>query len=163
MAMVEWLKKENIYFVFLGSNKERSLCRRIIRGAELKNAVNLAGKTGILEAAAIVDCCDLLVGNDSGPMHIANAVKTDVIALFGPTDRTLGFFPYRPNDKVFEQDLPCRPCSKHGGPKCPKGHFKCMKDLDAFWVGEEISRRAMQTSFQAERQRNRSLKTESSL
>jgi heptosyltransferase-2 len=110
--------------VLIGGKEDYSLCERILPH---HSVINLAGRTSILESAAVLKQCKLLVCNDSGAMHIANAVKTDVYAFFGPTVREFGYFPFRPNDHVFEVDLSCRPCGSHGGKKCPLGHHNCMK------------------------------------
>ena len=70
----------------------------------------------------------LFITNDSGPMHIATAFNVPTLAIFGPTTRELGFFPYGRGHRVLEvKGLPCRPCALHGGRKCPQGHFKCMR------------------------------------
>lgn len=73
----------------------------------------------------------LLVCNDTGALHIAEATGVPVIALFGPTVRWFGFAPWRKESAVIERDLPCRPCSLHGSRKCPKGHFRCMREITA--------------------------------
>ena len=79
----------------------------------------------------------LFITNDSGPMHIATAFDVPTLAIFGPTTRELGFFPYGEGHRVMEvKDLPCRPCALHGGKKCPKGHFKCMRDISPDTVFE---------------------------
>ncbi len=77
--------------------------------------------TTLRETAALLSCCRVLVSGDSGPMHLAGAVGTPVLALFGPTTREWGFYPTGEDDVVLETDLPCRPCSLHGGAPCPRG------------------------------------------
>jgi len=62
-------------------------------------------------------------------MHIAAAFEVPQIALFGPTHPKLGFAPLNPNAEVLTLDLDCSPCTLHGNSRCPKDHFKCMKDL----------------------------------
>ena len=110
--------------VLIGSPEENKLCERIKPN---ENAINVAGKTTVLESAAILRNCDLLICNDSGALHIANAVKTDVFAFFGPTTKDVGYYPFRKNDHIFEVELSCRPCGSHGGKKCPLVHHNCMK------------------------------------
>lgn len=128
-ALVHAFKDENMSFFFIGGPDERDLCDRIIHKSRTGACYNLAGETSLLEASAVIQKCDLFVGNDNGAMHMANAVRTDVVAFFGPTLRSLGFSPFRENDKVFERDMNCRPCSLHGSQKCPLDHFQCMKEL----------------------------------
>jgi heptosyltransferase-2 len=68
--------------------------------------------------------------NDSGLMHAAAAVGTPVVAIFGPTVRSFGFTPVGEGHLVLEaRELGCRPCSLHGGPRCPRGHFHCMLEV----------------------------------
>lgn len=122
------LELENIQVVLIGGGEDRELCGEIIEKSKAK-ALNLAGRLSILESAAVIQQLDLMITNDSAPLHIANAVKTDVIAFFGPTVRRFGCYPYRSNDRILEVDLYCRPCSKHGGKKCPEKHFRCMRDI----------------------------------
>ncbi len=63
-------------------------------------------------------------------MHIAAARRKKVVAIFGSTVREFGFFPYRTESIVVERaGLPCRPCSHIGLDRCPRGHFKCMKEI----------------------------------
>ncbi|MDA3885288.1 MAG: lipopolysaccharide heptosyltransferase II [Candidatus Delongbacteria bacterium] len=125
-TLVKELTENNFKVYLLGGPEDFNLCEEIARDT---TAVNLAGKLTILQSAAAIEKCDLMVTNDSAPLHIANAVKTDVIAIFGPTVKSLGFYPYRENDIVIELDMDCRPCGKHGGNKCPLGHHNCMKNI----------------------------------
>jgi len=112
--------------VLVGSPEEKELCERIKPGSD---AITIAGNATVLESAAVLKNCDLLISNDCGALHIANAMKTNVYAIFGPTITQIGYFPFRKNDFVFETELPCRPCGSHGGQKCPKGHHLCMKKI----------------------------------
>lgn len=122
--------KQRFNLVFIGSKDERALCQQIIDQAGMEQALNLAGELSILQSAAVIANCDLMICNDSGALHMANAMQTDVFAFFGPTVRSFGFFPFRPHDKVFEvPDLYCRPCGKHGHKECPEGHFRCMLEI----------------------------------
>lgn len=121
--------------VFIGSKVENSICERI---KPENNFVNLAGELSLLESAAVIKNCDLMICNDSGAMHIANAVNTDVITFFGPTVERIGYFPIRENDIVFQVDLECRPCSSHGTKKCPLDHHDCMKKITSDKVFDRI-------------------------
>ncbi|MCD6329989.1 MAG: lipopolysaccharide heptosyltransferase II [Candidatus Cloacimonetes bacterium] len=110
--------------ILVGSPEEKELCDKI---KPTSDALNFAGNTTVLESAAILKNCDLLICNDCGALHIANAMETDVFAIFGPTVKQIGYFPYRENDFIFETDIPCRPCGSHGRMKCPLEHHNCMK------------------------------------
>lgn len=91
--------------------------------------VNAAGACSLLESAAIMSRCELLICNDSGSLHMANAMKVKVLSFFGPTVQSIGYFPFGEHDKVLEVDLDCRPCGSHGGRSCPQGHHHCMLDI----------------------------------
>lgn len=94
--------------------------------------LNTCGKLSLLETAALMSRCDLLLTNDSGLMHLASAIKKKVVAIFGSTTEELGFFPYATEHIVVQNsNLKCRPCSHIGRKKCPKEHFKCMKEITA--------------------------------
>lgn len=81
-----------------------------------------------------------VVTNDTGLMHMAAAVDTPVVALFGPTVPAFGFSPRGERHQVLEvPGLACRPCSLHGGERCPRGHFRCMKDLPTDRVTEALA------------------------
>ena len=134
------LSKSGYRLLFIGGPEESELCTRIIRDAGI-NAENFAGKTTPLDSAALLTYCDLLICNDSGAMHIANAVKTDIVAFFGPTVQSIGYYPFRNTDIVMELDMDCRPCGSHGGNACPLGHHNCMKHITPQAVLEIVNRK----------------------
>ena len=100
-----------------------------IRRRTRSNVGSLAGALGLQETGAVIRRAEVLVSGDTGVMHMATGVGTPVVALFGPTVRQFGFFPYRSPAGVVELDLPCRPCSAHGNRRCPLGHHRCMRQL----------------------------------
>ncbi|MCB9218471.1 MAG: lipopolysaccharide heptosyltransferase II [Ignavibacteriales bacterium] len=136
--LAEKLNKLNFGLIFIGSKDEENLCEEIKPD---EKSINLAGKLSLLESAAVVELCDIMICNDSGALHIADAVKTDVISFFGPTVKSIGYFPYRENDKVLEVELDCRPCSSHGTNKCPLEHHNCMKMIEPDFVVQEVIKR----------------------
>jgi heptosyltransferase-2 len=93
------------------------------------HAGSLAGALGLQETGAVIRRAEVLISGDTGVMHMATGVGTPVVALFGPTVRQFGFFPYRSPAQVVELDLPCRPCSAHGDRRCPLGHHHCMRRM----------------------------------
>ncbi|MBN1825940.1 MAG: glycosyltransferase family 9 protein [Candidatus Eisenbacteria bacterium] len=126
--------------LLLGSEGEKPLLERVAAGAG-GGARVLAGIPFRSTVAHLRDGA-LLITNDSGPMHVAGAVGTPVIALFGPTVPELGFGPAGEKDVVLSLDLECRPCSLHGGDRCPlpdRSHT-CMTGLDADRVVEAANR-----------------------
>lgn len=87
------------------------------------------GTRPIRVSAAVLARATVAVTNDSAPLHLAQAVGTPTVALFGPTTPDLGFGPRGRYDRTVGIELPCRPCSTHGGTRCPLGHHRCMRDL----------------------------------
>jgi heptosyltransferase-2 len=102
----------------------------------------IADLTGlpIRVSAAVLARAAAAVVNDSAPLHLAQAVGTPVVALFGPTHPRLGFGPRGPRDAVLGLDLACRPCSRHGGRRCPLGHHRCLRELTAATVWTAVHR-----------------------
>ena len=95
-----------------------------------RQAVNGCGRLTLRQSASLIGRAALLVTNDSAPLHLATAMGTPIVALFGPTVAEFGFGPLRPGDVALGIDeLPCRPCSSHGPPQCPLGHHRCMREL----------------------------------
>jgi heptosyltransferase-2 len=111
--------------------------KRTIKGS----AVDLTGELSLLESAAAIEACTLIVTNDSGLMHIASAMNKKVVAIFGSTVREFGFFPVGTESVVLERTgLYCRPCSHIGRSTCPEGHFHCMVDVQVEEVAETVQR-----------------------
>lgn len=100
-----------------------------IAGAMEGSVANAAGGFDLLGSAALLKRARAVVSGDTGLMHLATAVGTPVVALFGPTVEPFGFFPYRAKATVLQRDLACRPCTAHGGPVCPLRHHRCLQDL----------------------------------
>ena len=134
--LVSKLHEQDYGVVFIGSTDERIICDEI---QPADNFINLAGKLSLLESSAVISKCDLLICNDSGAMHLANAVNTDVFVFFGPTVQGIGYSPIGKNDIVFEVSLDCRPCGSHGGRSCPLGHHNCMRLTEVATVLSKIN------------------------
>lgn len=113
--------------VLLGGPEDAPLARRIADAAP--GTVSLAGALDVLASAAVLARARILASGDTGVMHLATATGTPVVALFGPTVRGFGFFPYTDQATILERDLPCRPCSIHGTDACPLGHHECLRGI----------------------------------
>ncbi len=95
--------------------------------------LNLCSKLPLNVSASIVKHARLVIAHDTGLMHIAAAFKKDIITIWGNTTPQLGMYACEPGPHSVDHEvkgLKCRPCSKLGGHKCPKGHFRCMMDQD---------------------------------
>jgi lipopolysaccharide heptosyltransferase II len=94
------------------------------------NVVSAIGEFSFMTSAELIRRASLLVANDSAPIHAASAFGVPTVAIFGPTVKDFGFYPYHESSKVVEADgLGCRPCSIHGGNRCPIGTFECMRSI----------------------------------
>jgi len=103
--------------------------------------IDATGKLSLLGSAALLSRCAVLVTNDSAPLHLASAMNTPTVALFGPTVPGMGFGPLAERQHVLgREELTCRPCSAHGGLACPLGHWKCMQDISASRVADQVER-----------------------
>ena len=103
-------------------------------GAEIaarggSHVASAAGDLTLQETGGILKRAAALITGDTGVMHMATGVGTPVVAMFGPTVRQFGFFPYNAHASVVERNLDCRPCSSHGGPECPLEHHLCMREI----------------------------------
>ncbi|MBI4541427.1 MAG: glycosyltransferase family 9 protein [Gemmatimonadetes bacterium] len=97
------------------------------------------GRLSILAAGELIRRAELLVSNDSAPVHLASAVGTPTIEIYGPTVPLFGFAPRAPLSRIVEPDpLPCRPCHHHGPAVCPLLHHKCMRDTPISRVLAEV-------------------------
>ena len=119
---------------------------------------NACGKFNLNESADLVRRAKLVITNDTGLMHIASAFKRPAISLWGNTVPEFGMYPYYgdnflqhfeqasssphlPYDVLEIRKLSCRPCSKIGYDKCPRGHFKCMELIEPLAIVERINNR----------------------
>jgi heptosyltransferase-2 len=120
-----------------GAADEKELAGSI--SSIMKNkTINLSGRTSLRMLAGLISRANLFVTNDSGPMHMANALGTPLVAVFGPTDpRATG--PYQEPAAVIKKDVPCWPCSYRD---CPFDH-RCMMKISV----EEVYK-ACQRFFQ---------------
>ncbi len=119
--------------VVLGAAGDAPLAEAITRAvASIGGAsvIDATGQLSLLGSAALLARCRVLVSNDSAPLHLASAMNTPTVALFGPTVPALGFGPLAERRAIVQHEtLACRPCHAHGPMQCPLGHFKCMREL----------------------------------
>lgn len=107
--------------VLFGTAGEIAVSNAIVAGLKSK-PIDLTGKTPIAELPALLSCCSLFIGNDSGAMHVAGAMGLPIVAIFGPTDPN-GTAPVTPKCTVVQQKTYCSPCFLR---RCPTDH-RCMK------------------------------------
>ncbi len=123
----------------LGGPEENSIGDAISN--DCVHVVNHCGKCSLEDSAKITSGAALVITHDTGMMHIAAALRRPILSIWGNTVPDFGMWAYYPKGMPsayrFEvADLACRPCSKIGYDKCPKGHFRCMKQQDTKLIVE---------------------------
>lgn len=127
------------YPVVLLGGKEDYQRGELIVNSAAKKIFNYCGKFSINQSASIIKQSRLVISHDTGLMHIAAAFKKRILSIWGNTIPEFGMYPYLPakdSHIIQVNGLSCRPCSKIGFKKCPKGHFKCMQEIDTDKVAE---------------------------
>jgi heptosyltransferase-2 len=125
------LNDKDIYIVYFGDQVTTHLVKEICAGLPPR-VVNLAGLTTLRELTGLISNCDVILTNDSGPMHIADAIGTPSVALFGSTNEVVTG-PYR-SGTVIHKHVECSPCYQR---TCPID-FRCMKRIEANEVYDAI-------------------------
>jgi ADP-heptose:LPS heptosyltransferase len=124
-------KKLNRAVILIGGKEDFEAGEKI--ASQISNVFNACGKYNLQQSASLIKQADKLITHDTGMMHIAAAFQKNIISVWGNTVPEFGMYPYMPGkeSKIVEvKNLSCRPCSKIGFEKCPKGHFKCMNEID---------------------------------
>lgn len=121
----------DVRIVLTGSSNELALVEALPTSLPI---INLIGKTSILQLGALLERCEVCLTCDSGPMHIAAAVGTPTVSLFGPTD-PVRHRPYSNGHEVVEKSVSCRPCYKRTCQRQDTPHL-CMKEIS---IGEVVN------------------------
>jgi len=126
--------------ILLGGKEDNEIAKQIASEDPIK-VYNACGKFNLNESADLVRKSKLIITHDTGLMHIAAAFKKKIISVWGNTVPEFGMYPYYgkdqiPNSKFEIKGLRCRPCSKIGYAKCPREHFKCMRQISMDTVVE---------------------------
>ncbi len=105
---------------------------------------NLCGQLSLTQSAMVIQGAKVVLTPDTGMMHLAAALKKDTVSVWGNTVPAFGMFPYFGKNEnrstIFEvEGLRCRPCSKIGHSKCPKGHFRCMELQNAALIAHAVN------------------------
>jgi heptosyltransferase-2 len=115
--------------VIVGSTADRELAAGIARIARAR-AIDATGRLSLLASAELIRRARAIVTNDSAPLHLASAMGTPTVAIFGPTVPEFGFGPLAERSIVLGvTTLACRPCDRHGPQRCPLGHWRCMREI----------------------------------
>lgn len=128
IEIAELLIAKGCNILFVGGPSDEQRVNYITAKIKKQEQIyNLSGKTSLLELAAILKKSELMISGDTGPVHVAAAVGTNTLTIFGPSDEKK----YAPRGRaknilIKNLDLDCRPCGEH---ECPLEHFKCMREL----------------------------------
>jgi ADP-heptose:LPS heptosyltransferase len=128
----EIIKRSDLPLVLLGGKEEVKLGEKLTSIFNEK-VFNACGNFNLNQSAFLVKNSIKVITSDTGLMHIAAAFKKEIHSLWGNTVKEFGMYPYLTDEKSTIHEvtgLNCRPCSKLGFDKCPKGHFKCMNEID---------------------------------
>jgi heptosyltransferase II len=118
--------------VVIGAKDDAPLAADIAAAAVGHDIIDATGRLSLLGSAELIRRCAALVTNDSAPQHLASAVGTPTVTVFGPTVPEFGFGPLAPHSATAGViGLDCRPCDRHGPMQCPLGHWRCMRELAA--------------------------------
>lgn len=128
----EICEKSTKPLILLGGKEDKEIANQLHQMFP-QTTFNACGELNLNQSASVIKQSDKVITSDTGLMHIASAYKKEIISLWGNTIPEFGMYPYLPgtNSRILEvKNLSCRPCSKLGHKKCPKGHFKCMNDIE---------------------------------
>jgi len=132
--------------VLIGGADDVPLAAQVAAAAPGR-AHSAAGQLSLRESAAIIERAELLVTNDSAPLHFATGVGTPTVAIFGPTVPAQGFGPIGRGSRIVQHPkLWCRPCSPHGPQVCPFGHHRCMRETSVEQVEAAVGRISLQAA-----------------
>lgn len=119
----------------VGSKADAGIAQEIGAVVPSDRLIDTVGTLPLLASAELIARAQAIVTNDSAPQHLASAMGTPTLTIFGPTVPEFGFGPLAERHAVAELDgLPCRPCHRHGPQRCPLGHWRCMRELGAEYI-----------------------------
>jgi len=114
----------------IGGKDDQAHAEGIAAAVPADRFVNAVGRFSLLASAEMIGRARALVSNDSSPTHMASAMGTPTITIYGPTVPDFGFGPLAPRSATMgHAALDCRPCDRHGPQRCPLGHWRCMREL----------------------------------
>jgi heptosyltransferase-2 len=114
----------------VGSAADSPVAAEISVAVGRERVINAVGSLSLLASAELIGRAQAIVTNDSAPLHLASAMGTPTLAIFGPTVPEFGFGPLAERSVIAgHEHLGCRPCHRHGPQKCPLGHWRCMREL----------------------------------
>lgn len=128
--------------VLLGGKTEMEAGQHITQNSG-PHVIDLCGKLSLHQSALVLKQSEKVITHDTGLMHMAAALRKPMVSVWGSTVPKFGMWPFYPtgmdlNTSIETTGLKCRPCSKIGFDQCPKGHFRCMNDLDIEKISKAV-------------------------
>jgi heptosyltransferase-2 len=125
--------------VVTGGAGDGELAAAIVGACGAGRAIDATGRLSLLASAALIGRAAALVTNDSAPQHLASAMATPTLTIFGPTVPDFGFGPLAAGSLTAGHPaLACRPCDPHGPARCPLGHWRCMREQPPERIAELV-------------------------
>lgn len=130
--------------VLLGGPEDKETSDAIMAGSTNSVIWNACGAYNLHGSASLVKQARVVVSNDTGLMHFAAAFQKPIVSIWGNTIPAFGMYPYYGKNSSMKpvimetKGLSCRPCSKIGYDKCPKGHFKCMREISPTEIAAQV-------------------------
>jgi len=124
----------------IGSKADSAIAAQIADVLPPDTVINAVGVLPLLASAELIGRAQAIVTNDSAPQHLASAMGTPTLTIFGPTVPEFGFGPLAERNTVAGHDsLSCRPCDRHGPQRCPLGHWRCMRELTPDYISSLLT------------------------
>jgi ADP-heptose:LPS heptosyltransferase len=142
-CFIEILEKKNnskVTLIFLGDLRDKREIKPLLN--ELRKDIHYLDLSGTMDLTSLPDVlvqARVLLTNDSGLLHLSEALGTPVASLFGPTSEEFGFRPFLKKSRSFSTELSCRPCSKHGKSSCRFGDNLCFNGLNESEIARYLS------------------------
>ncbi len=135
-ALVDWCEKQGAHVVVVGGEQDREAGAQIVSGL---SALDLTGKTTLVQTAAVLERATVVVSTDSGILHLASALRRPTVSLFGASSQSK-WAPRGPSHVVIDKSMDCSPCSLFGNvPKCPID-MRCMDEISISDVSAAVNR-----------------------
>jgi len=130
---------EDHRIAIIGSKEDSAVAAKIMETLPEGRAISGIGLP-LLVSAELIGRARAIVTNDSAPQHLASAMGTPTLTIFGPTVPEFGFGPLAERHVVAgHESLSCRPCHRHGPPSCPLGHWRCMRELTPEYISSLLT------------------------
>lgn len=117
------------YGVFVFGGSRDHFCKTLCDGFPEDRVFNAQGALRIALSAALIERCSFVIANDTGLMHVADALGVPSVLILGPTSGEMGCIPFHPESRIVEEKLWCRPCSKNGQAVCIRGRRLCLERI----------------------------------